>query len=68
MDAANYLLVRSEYSGSWLQQQLLQSDRILIRDCLSFHELGDHYFRVAVRLESENKRLIKGLSTIITAL
>jgi len=65
MGAANYLLVRSEYSGSWLQQQLLQSDRILIRDCLSFHELGDNYFRVAVRLESENERLIKGLSKII---
>jgi len=43
----------------------LQSDRILIRDCLSFKELGDQYFRVAVRLESENEKLIQGLAHII---
>jgi histidinol-phosphate/aromatic aminotransferase/cobyric acid decarboxylase-like protein len=65
MGAANYLLVRTDYSGYGLQQQLLFSDRILIRDCLSFPELGDHYFRVAVRLESENHKLINGLSQII---
>ncbi|AFY75182.1 L-threonine O-3-phosphate decarboxylase [Synechococcus sp. PCC 7502] len=65
MGAANYLLVRTEASGAWLQQQLLQSDRILIRDCLSFTELGDHYIRVAVRLEAENNRLIKGLAKIM---
>jgi L-threonine-O-3-phosphate decarboxylase len=65
MGAANYLLVRTDYSGLELQQKLLRSDRILIRDCLSFAELGDHYFRVAVRLESENTNLINGLSQII---
>jgi L-threonine-O-3-phosphate decarboxylase len=65
MGAANYLLVRTDYSGLELQQKLLRSDRILIRDCLSFAELGDHYFRVAVRLESENSKLINGLSQII---
>jgi L-threonine-O-3-phosphate decarboxylase len=65
MGAANYLLVRTDYSGLELQQKLLRSDRILIRDCLSFAELGDHYFRVAVRLESENTNLINGLAQII---
>ncbi len=65
MGAANYLLVRTDYSGYELQQKLLQCDRILIRDCLSFKELGDRYFRVAVRLESENLKLINGLSQII---
>ncbi len=65
MGAANYLLVKTTHSGLWLQHQLLQSDRILIRDCLSFKELGDQYFRVAVRLESENEKLIQGLAHII---
>ena len=60
-NAANYLLVQTEIAGSLLQKQLLQNDQILIRDCLSFPELGDRYFRVAVRLENENQRLIESL-------
>nr|WP_271252736.1 hypothetical protein [Pseudanabaena sp. Chao 1811] len=39
----------------------MQKDKILIRDCLSFPELGDRYFRVAVRLEHENQQLLKAL-------
>lgn len=65
MGAANFLLVRSSYAGTWLQAQLLQGDRLLIRDCQSFKELGDRYFRVAVRLEAENQLLIAGLAQII---
>jgi histidinol-phosphate/aromatic aminotransferase/cobyric acid decarboxylase-like protein len=57
----NYLLVESQQSASQLQQQLLQQHQILIRDCLSFKELGDRYFRVAVRTESDNQRLLTGL-------
>ena len=64
-NAANYLLVQTEIAGSILQKELLQKDKILIRDCLSFPELGDRYFRVAVRLESENQRLIKALSGLM---
>jgi len=65
-NAANYLLVETKIAGSLLQKQLLESDQILIRDCLSFPELGDRYFRVAVRLESENQRLIKALAKCIS--
>ena len=61
-NAANYLLVQTEIAGSLLQKELLQKDKILIRDCLSFPELGDRYFRVAVRLEHENQKLINALS------
>ncbi|MEM6520694.1 MAG: threonine-phosphate decarboxylase CobD [Cyanobacteria bacterium P01_D01_bin.71] len=57
----NYLLVRCDRSTSALQRELLQRDRILIRDCLSFPELGDRYFRVAVRLPEENQRLVTAL-------
>ena len=59
--AANFLLVESQHSTSDLQQKLLQYHQILIRDCLSFPELGDSYFRVAVCLEEENQRLVKAI-------
>ena len=59
--AANFLLVESQHSTSDLQQKLLQHHQILIRDCLRFPELGDSYFRVAVRLEEENQRLVKAI-------
>lgn len=60
--AANFLLVQATQSSQKLQQRLLQHHQILIRDCLSFAELGDRYFRVAVRSEAENQRLVKALT------
>ncbi len=60
--AANFLLVESQKSTSQLQQQLLKHHQILIRDCLSFQELGDRFFRVAVRSQSDNQRLLTALS------
>ncbi|MEH1899292.1 MULTISPECIES: threonine-phosphate decarboxylase CobD [unclassified Nostoc] len=62
VSAANFLLVESQKSTSQLQQQLLKHHQILIRDCLSFKELGDRFFRVAVREESDNQRLLTALS------
>ena len=59
--AANFLLVESAQPTQELQQKLLQQHQILIRDCLSFPELGDRYFRVAVRSNTENERLLKAL-------
>lgn len=65
--AANFLLVQSQQPSSQLQQQLLKNHQILIRDCLSFPELGDRYFRVAVRSNEENERLVQALTAIATA-
>jgi L-threonine-O-3-phosphate decarboxylase len=65
--AANFLLVQSQRSAVDLQQQLLRQDRILIRDCVSFPELGDRYFRVAVRTQTENQRLLAGLTAAISS-
>jgi L-threonine-O-3-phosphate decarboxylase len=62
---ANFLLVRSAHSVPELQLELLKRHQILIRDCLSFPELGDRYFRVAVRLSADNDRLISGLIQIL---
>ncbi|MGL5939074.1 MAG: threonine-phosphate decarboxylase CobD [Waterburya sp.] len=63
--AANYLLVETEFSATQLQQKLLTDYQIVIRDCLSFPELGDRYFRIAVRLPTENDRLIKSITAIV---
>ncbi|MEH1837140.1 MAG: threonine-phosphate decarboxylase CobD [Nostoc sp.] len=62
--AANFLLVESQESTSHLQQQLLKYHQILIRDCLSFKELGDRFFRVAVREEFDNQRLLTALKEV----
>jgi L-threonine-O-3-phosphate decarboxylase len=62
---ANYLLVAADCSVTDLQQALLQEARILIRDCISFPELGDRYFRVAVRTPAENQSLLQALATVL---
>jgi L-threonine-O-3-phosphate decarboxylase len=64
--AANFLLVKSARSVVQLQTELLKQHQIMIRDCLSFSELGDRYFRVAIRTEAENQRLLDGLSQILS--
>ncbi len=66
VSAVNFILVETVIPSSQLQQELLQKHRILIRDCLSFEELGDRYFRIAVRTCRENNQLLQGLSEIFT--
>jgi histidinol-phosphate/aromatic aminotransferase/cobyric acid decarboxylase-like protein len=60
--AANFILVHCDQSATQLQADLLKHDRILIRDCLSFPELGDRYFRLAIRTLEDNQRLLKALT------
>ncbi|MGB0562544.1 MAG: threonine-phosphate decarboxylase CobD [Spirulinaceae cyanobacterium] len=62
---ANFLLVQTQVAATRLQRELLERDRILIRDCLSFPELGEDYFRVAVRSTAENQRLLDALAVIL---
>ncbi len=64
--AANFLLVKSRVSVTQLQTKLLKQYRILIRDCLSFPELGDKYFRIAVRTPEENNYLLNSLVDILS--
>ena len=59
--SVNFLLIRSNYSVMELQARLLRNHRIYIRDCMSFPELGDRFFRVAVRTVVENHKLIAAL-------
>lgn len=60
--AVNFLLVKTKIPSSQLQQKLLKQSQILIRDCLSFPELGDDFFRIAIRTPQENQRLIEALN------
>ncbi|NEO26355.1 MAG: threonine-phosphate decarboxylase [Kamptonema sp. SIO4C4] len=62
---ANFLLVESEMQTSRLQAALLRQSHILIRDCLSFPELGDRYFRIAIRTERENQQLLNALRWVM---
>lgn len=64
---ANFLLVKTAFSATQLQQALLKNARILIRDCLSFPELGDRFFRVAVRSEKDNQQLVTALQQLLSA-
>lgn len=59
--SVNYLLVQTQQSSLELQQKLLQKHQILIRDCMSFPELGDGFFRIAVRTSADNQRLLTAL-------
>ncbi len=58
----NFLLVAAADSVIPLQRYLLVHHQVLIRDCVSFPELGERYFRVAVRQPWEQERLLKGLA------
>lgn len=60
--SANFLLVsiNGGLTSAELQGRLLKQ-RILIRDCARFAGLSSRFFRVAVRTEEENQRLVATL-------
>jgi len=62
--SANFILVETRISGLQLQLELLKQEQIFIRDCMSFPELGERYFRVAVKKDEQNEGLINGLRKI----
>ena len=56
--AANFLLAKLPHGSGGDLQSWLESERILIRRCDSFHGLSDEFIRVAVRSSSDNERLV----------
>ena len=40
---------------------------MLIRDCANYPGLGPGYYRVAVRTEAENDRLLAALAAVLSA-
>lgn len=65
---ANFLLVNCRKSVMALQEGLLKQHRIYIRDCMSFEGLGDRYFRVAIKTQAENLRLVSAIAQILPTL
>lgn len=63
--SANFFLLRSLHQPfPTLQQRLLQKYQILVRDCLSFPELGLAYGRVALKQSTDNQRLLAALQQV----
>lgn len=64
--SANFLLVQldSSMTSTELKERLVEK-QILIRDCSSFTGLSNRFFRVAVRTEGENARLLECLGEIL---
>jgi len=63
---ANYLLLRLKngLTAPELAQKLLQHG-ILIRCCDNYNGLDERFFRVAVRTEAENARLVSALQAVL---
>jgi threonine-phosphate decarboxylase len=61
--AANFLLARLPWSSGAELAGWLESERILIRRCDSFHGLGDSYIRLAVRSHQDNMWLVTLMGT-----
>ncbi len=66
--AANYMLVRIEQKGfdaQMLADALLKDHHIPIRVCANYAGLDARFFRVAVRSDEENSRLVEALRTVL---
>jgi L-threonine-O-3-phosphate decarboxylase len=62
---ANFVLVRCPGSAVQIQEKLLRQHRILVRDCLSFPELGDRYLRIGLRTLPEQEQLLSACREIL---
>lgn len=65
---SNFLLVKTQIPSTQLQLRLLRQKQILIRDCVSFPELGEKYFRVAVKTHIDNQKLLDELNKLSEAI
>lgn len=61
---ANYLLLHSPHPGL---ADAMRGQGVLIRDCANYPGLGPGYYRVAVRTEAENDRLLAALAAVLSA-
>ncbi|MFT0814272.1 threonine-phosphate decarboxylase CobD [Synechococcus sp. OH20] len=62
---ANFVLARCPGSATQIQEKLLRQHRILVRDCLSFPELGERYLRIGLRTLPEQEQLLSACREIL---
>jgi threonine-phosphate decarboxylase len=60
---ANFLLFRADATaGDGLRERMIVRHGIVLRSCANYEGLDHRYYRVAVRTEAENHRLVAALS------
>jgi threonine-phosphate decarboxylase len=61
--SANFLLLRfsAEIDVALLWESMIVEEQIVLRSCANFEGLAKEHLRIAVRSESENEKLIRGL-------
>ena len=65
--AANFLLIHGEASLVPLRERLERRHRILLRDCRSFHGLGESWLRIGLQNRRGNRRLLRALRRELVA-
>jgi threonine-phosphate decarboxylase len=67
--AANFLLfrLRDAVDSESLWKRMILDHRIVLRNCANYEALADGHFRVAVRNDSENSRLVEALVQVLAS-
>jgi threonine-phosphate decarboxylase len=66
--SANFLLLRfsAKIDVGQLWERMVVDDLIVLRSCENFEGLAEGHLRIAVRSESENEKLIRGLERVLS--
>jgi threonine-phosphate decarboxylase len=66
--SANFLLLRfsAEVDVGQLWERMVVEEQIVLRSCENFEGLSEGHLRIAVRSESENEKLIRGLERVLS--
>jgi threonine-phosphate decarboxylase len=67
--SANFLLLRFpvEVDVRLLWERMIVEEQLVLRSCTNFEGLAAGHLRIAVRSESENDRLIRGLERVLSS-
>jgi len=63
---ANYLLIKVAPDAVKIAEILLQKYHLAIRPCANFVGLNEQYFRIGLKTQEENDRLVAAVSEILT--
>ncbi len=64
---ANFLLLRfsEEIDTNLLWERMIVEEQLVLRSCANFEGLAKGHLRIAVRSETENQKLVRGLERIL---
>ncbi|HJO95608.1 MAG TPA: cobyric acid synthase [Victivallales bacterium] len=61
---ANYVLIKQVKPVKGFYEQLLKKYHIAVRNCSNFKNLGEEYFRISIKSETENELLVAAIKDI----